>query len=130
MSFKLGGFLFALILLSLQVLADPPVRRSAIYNCVFNEFHQEVTGLRVYESSLGNRKFFEVGVLVEEANVPKEVFYRVNLVSEYEGRVQTYGTGNLRVKINRVYPVEGKFRSFARLPAFNIHSQNWFCKDA
>ena len=119
--------LISLYLSSAHALAP---ERLARYDCAYMGDDSVVSGLTIYESQLGRRNFFEVGVHATLDGQEIERFRTVNLVSEYEGRVQTYGTGNFRVKVNRVYPVEGKFRAFARLPEFGMHSSDWTCKDA
>lgn len=117
------------LLLSFKAEAFATPQRLALYDCAYMADDSLVESLSVYDSRLGNRRFYEVGVRLSSAAGVDEVFRTVNLVNEYGGRVQTFGTGNFRVKINRVYPVEGKFRAFARLPDYDMHSEQWTCKD-
>lgn len=118
-----------LALLSLETQAFATPQRQRLYDCAYMADDSVVESLSVYDSQLGNRKFYEVGVRIVKATEAYEVFRTVNLVNQYGGRVQTFGTGNFRVKINRVNPVEGKFRAFARLPDYDMHSEEWTCKD-
>ena len=53
----------------------------------------------------------------------------INLIKTHGARVLTFTTGNYRVKIDRAMPTEKKYKSFVRLPNFDIHSTRWFCKD-
>lgn len=120
MKLVLAGFI-----MNLALPAYSAVQRTPIYDCVYMGDDSVVESLSVYESKLGRNQFHEVGVRTHNT----ETFKKVNLVNTYEGRVQTFGTGNFRVKINRVFPIEGKYRTFARIPAYDMHSENWLCKD-
>lgn len=104
--------------------------RTALYDCAYMKDDSFVEGLTVYQSKLGSREFYEVEVRANVEGEYRETFKTVNLVSTYGGRVQTYGTGNFRVKIDRVFPTDGKFKAFARIPQYNMHSLDWTCKDA
>ena len=119
---------FCLTLLSSSVFAS--VQRTPLYDCAFMGDGSFVEGLTIYQSQQGRRYFYEVEVRASVDGEYRETSREVNLVSTYNGRVQTYGTGNFRVKVNRVYATDGKFRAFARLPEYDMHSQDWTCKDA
>lgn len=106
------------------------ISREALYDCAYMKDDSFVETLTVYHSTQGRREFHEVLVRANVAGEYRESFKRVNLVSTYEGRIQTFGTGNFRVKINRVFPQEGKYRTFVRIPQYDMHSSDWTCKDA
>ncbi len=133
---NLDGFMLRVILMTFATLgltasanALAP-QRTALYDCAYMNDDSFVEGLTIYHSVLGRREFYEVMVRASVDGDYRETFKTVNLVSTYEGRVQTYGTGNFRVKVNRVFPTEGKYKAFARIPQYDMHSQDWTCKDS
>ncbi len=90
----------------------------------------QVEELFIVKSKLGRNQYYEVEVPYKNFDDEKKTYWKkLNLIETYEGRVLTFTTGNVRVKINRVFPEEKKYRSFVRLPNFDIHSQDWKCKD-
>lgn len=84
--------------------------------------------LFIVESQLGSNTFYEVEVPYNDGEV-KTFFRKLNLIRSHRAKVLTFTTGNYRVKIDRALPFEKKFKSFVRLPNFDIHSSEWFCKD-
>lgn len=118
----------AFLLLSLNTHSQLTPERTQLYHCAPKTPHPFVEGTRVYESSFGSRSFYEIEVLVLDRGVRSSYFKKVHLNSTYEGRILTFGTGNFRVKIDHVFPTRGKFKAFARIPRYNIHSQDWSCK--
>ena len=105
-------------------------KREALYSCVNYDTSSEVYGAKIYASSFGQRKFYEIEVLYLDDYKEASLFKKVNLISKYGNRVQSYTTGNYRIKIDRVRADEdGHFWTFARIPDFDVHSQDWSCKD-
>lgn len=126
------SILFTLTLLMLSsTYADKGLspKRTRIFHC--RNFGQinEVEQLYIVEAKKGSNTFYEVEVPYKQLDEKKVFFRKLNLISTYEGRVLTFTTGNYRVKIDRALPVEKKYKSFVRLPKFDIHSTEWFCKD-
>lgn len=124
-----GSALLGLFFISSSLFALGP-DREALYDCAYMKTDSFVESLTVYHSTLGRREFYEVLVRARVGRDYREKFKSVHLVSTYDGRIQTFGTGNFRVKINRVFPEEGKYRTFVRIPEYDMHSSDWTCKDA
>jgi len=103
-------------------------KRTRLFHCRNFGPAELVEELYIVESVLGRNTFYEVEVPYYQDG--ERVFYRkLNLIEKYNGRVLLFTTGNYRVKIDRVFPVDMKYKTFVRLPNFDIHSTNWFCKD-
>lgn len=105
------------------------IDRERIFHCMNFGNYERVEELFIVESKLGRNEFFEVEVPYI-FNGEEETFYKkLNLIEKYQGRVLLFTTGNYRVKIDRVFPDNGKYKSFVRLPNFEVHSLDWYCKD-
>lgn len=104
-------------------------KRKRLFHCRNFGNPEEVEELFIVESTLGRNQYYEVEVPYRILNQEKTFFRKLNFISKYEGRVLLYTTGNYRVKIDRAIPVEKKYKSFVRLPKFDVHSTDWFCKD-
>lgn len=104
-------------------------QRERLFHCVNFGEPELAEELFIVESRLGRTTFFEVEVPYLDGNEEKTFFRKLNLISKYDGRVLLYTTGNYRVKIDRVFPIEKKYKAFVRLPYFDVHSLDWFCKD-
>lgn len=124
---------FAILVLSMlctfSVSAQMQPKREPIYHCLYQGMeHTNIEAVYVIRSNFGKNVFYEL--FVEAVLDGQEVFSykKVPLLETYGGRIATYGTGNIRVKIDHVFPVEGKFRSFVRIPEYGMHSNEWFCK--
>lgn len=103
-------------------------KRTRLFHCRNFGAPELVEELYIVESVLGRNTFYEVEVPYFQDE--ERVFYRsLNLISKYDGRVLLFTTGNYRVRIDRAIPVELKYKTFVRLPNFDIHSTEWFCKD-
>lgn len=122
-------FFTLIFFLSTQAYAELTPKREAIYHCMYDLNDSDIESLFVMKSKLGTNSFYEVQVNAFVDGSRKTTYRKVNLVETYGGRVLTFGTGNFRVKINKVYPVDGHYRSFARIPEYDMHSEAWFCKD-
>lgn len=103
--------------------------RNRIFHCMNFAQVAEIEELFIVETTKGRNTFYEVEVPYVELGQEKTFYRKLNLLRTYGGRVLTYTTGNYRVKIDRAIPRDGKYKSFVRLPKFDIHSTEWFCKD-
>jgi hypothetical protein len=127
------SFTILLFLLSYCPLAmaseQDSFARKRLFHCRNFGPNEEVEELFIVRVQKGSRTTYEVEVPYGPLN-EKKIFTRsLNLISKYDGRVLLYTTGNYRVKIDRVFPVEKKYKTFVRLPKFDVHSTQWFCKD-
>lgn len=105
-------------------------KRERLFHCMNFGKIKNVEELYVVKSRLGSNIFYEVEVPYKTfENQAKTYFKKLILTEKYGGRILTYSTGNTRVKIDRAIPVEKKYKSFVRLPKFDIHSKEWKCKD-
>jgi succinate dehydrogenase flavin-adding protein (antitoxin of CptAB toxin-antitoxin module) len=121
--------LLLVLVFAAESFAQLSPKREPIFHCMYEFEDTDIESIFVVKSKLGSNSFYEVQVNASINGERKTTYRKVNLVETYEGRVLTYGTGNFRVKINKVFPVEGKYRSFARIPEYGMHSEAWFCKD-
>lgn len=103
--------------------------REVLFDCIHLDQYSPVWGLQVVEVTRGRRVTFEVDIEHKVQGEYKIFSRKVNLVETYGGRILTFGTGNTRVKIDRTQPISnGRFKTFARLPQFEIHAKDWECK--
>lgn len=125
--------IFALLfctLLTFSLQAEEKAKRERIFHCMDFGRVIHVKELYIVETKKGSKTYFEVEVPYKGIDQVEKTFYRkLNLISKYEGRVLEFTTGNYRVKIDRALPMEKKYKAFVRLPRFDIHSTQWFCKD-
>lgn len=125
-------FLFLLFSTPLHAKDDEGLnpKRQRLFHCMNFGKVKNVEELYVVRSQLGSNVFYEVEVPYKTLeNKSKTYFKKLILTEKYGGRILTYSTGNTRVKIDRAIPVEKKYKSFVRLPKFDIHSLEWKCKD-
>lgn len=119
-----------LALVSFGAFAQLTPKREALYQCMYQGSEAtEIESVYVLSSRFGSNHFYELRVDAVVNGEEKITYKKVNLIEKYEGRVATYGTGNTRVRIDHVFPVEGKFKSFVRVPEYGMHSLEWLCKD-
>jgi hypothetical protein len=121
-------YIFLIFCTIFSAHAQMTPQRKEIYHCAPNQAHPEVEGTRIYQSNFGQNKFHEIEVLILKDGMRSSYFKKVHLNSTYGGRILTFGTGNFRVRIDHVYPSRGKFKTFSRIPRYNIHSKQWSCK--
>lgn len=122
--------LFLLILSSYSLAANEiSSSRKRLFHCRNFGPELEVEELFISEVTKGSRTHYEVEVPYNIQQKQKIFTRRLNLISKYDGRVLLFTTGNYRVKVDRALPVEKKYKSFVRLPRFDVHSTEWFCKD-
>ncbi len=120
---------FCILVALISISSAQNLKRERIFHCLnFGEI-ELAEELFITETTRGSRTTFEVEVPYREAGLDKTFFRRLNLISKYDGRVLLFTTGNYRVKIDRVFPEEEKYKAFVRLPRFDVHSKDWFCKD-
>jgi len=117
-------------LISYASLAGITPNRESLYNCVNYDNSKEVEGATIYKSNYGSSKeFYEIEVKTLKYGRQSSYFKKVNLVSKYDGKIQSYTTGSFRIKIDKVRKgIDGNFWAFARLPKHEIHSMDWSCK--
>ncbi len=119
-----------ILLLSTTSFAGLNPKRERLFHCKNFARVIKIEELFIVESRLGSNTFYEVEVPYNDIDGKNLTFFRkLNLIKKYEGRILTFTTGNYRVKIDRAFPIEKKYKSFVRLPKFDIHSTEWFCKD-
>ncbi len=125
--------LLTLLTLSLiqSAYAGLKPNRKALYRCVSLNHNSPVDDAFIFESKLGSKNIFhEIKVNTLKDGRIHSYFKKVNLLSKYDGKVQTYTTGNFRIRVDKVMPAkDGNYSAFARIPSHDIHSKNWSCKD-
>ena len=105
-------------------------KRQRLFECRNFGSRSTVNELYIVEATLGKKTTYEVEVPYYSQLGEQETYTRkLNLIEKYNGKVLLFTTGNYRVKIDRAIPVEMKYKTFVRLPYFDIHSTQWFCKD-
>ncbi|WP_372651755.1 hypothetical protein [Halobacteriovorax sp.] len=105
--------------------------RKALYRCVSLNHNSPVDDAYILQSRFGNKRVFhEIKINTLKDGRINSYFKKVNLLSKYDGKVQTYTTGNFRIRIDKVMQAsDGNYSAFARIPSHDIHSKNWSCKD-
>ncbi len=103
--------------------------REYLFECRNFGPREEVNELFIVESTLGRRTYYEVEVPYISNGEEKVFSRKLNLISKYDGKVLLFTTGNYRVKVDRAMPDHMRYKTFVRLPNFDIHSTHWFCKD-
>ena len=100
-----------------------------LFDCIHTKENSNVWGLKIMQMTKGRRTSYRLDVeYIKDGNF-QMTSKVVPLNESYGGRILTYGTGNVRVKIDRAMPLAfEKFKGFARLPDFDIHSHDWICK--
>ena len=104
-------------------------QRERLFHCLNFGPREHIEELFIVKSSYGQKVFYEVEVPFIPNDHDSVFFRRLNLIEKYRGRVLLFTTGNYRVEIDRVFPQEGKYEAFVRLPRFEVHSRQWMCKD-
>lgn len=119
------------LLFSSTVFAGLRVKRTPIYVCMDMNDEIKVNMVFVYKSKIGATDFFELEIIPNKFYFPnaKSKFERVTLTTKYDGNIETYARGTLRMKIHKALPTEQKYRASAYIPQFQIHHSNWTCKD-
>lgn len=121
---------FTFVLIFISIFFSPlSFTREILFDCINLDESSTVWGLQVMEVTRGRRVTFEIDVQHKVQGEYRIFSRKVNLVENYGGRILTFGTGNTRVKVDRAIPIStGRFKSFVRLPDFEIHSKDWECK--
>lgn len=123
---KLIHFSFSLSLITWSTFANYSER---IFHCHNFGTNESVDELYIVESKKGRVISYEVEVPYQLSGESLKFTKKLNFIPKYEGRVLQFTTGNYRVIIDTVFPVEKKYKTFVRLPFFDVHSTDWFCKD-
>lgn len=122
-----------LVLMATSSHAKLKPKRTQLYHCVNYDTNSHVTDAIIYESKFGNNHpFYEIEVFVDNLNQDKEFSYikKVNYLSKYNQKIETFTTGNFRIKLDHVRPgIDGQIWAFARIPEYQVHSFDWSCKD-
>lgn len=128
LSISIAAF-FLLFVTSAFASQENNLSRKRLFHCRNFGEKEEVEELFIAQITKGTRTYYEVEVPYRQSNEIKTFTRKLNLIPKYEGRVLLYTTGNYRVKVDKVFPVEKKYKAFVRLPRFNVHSTEWRCKD-
>lgn len=106
-------------------------KEEVLFDCIHTKVDSNVWGVKVMNVIKGNRQFYRLDIEHYKDGQFLITPKAAHLVETYGGRVLTFGTGNTRVKVDRAVPLAfEKFKAFARLADFNVHSKDWICKGA
>lgn len=100
-----------------------------LFDCVHTKQDSNVWAVKVKEIKKGSRQTYRLDIEHKKGDQFLTTSKSAHLNETYGGRILTFGTGNTRVKIDRAIPLSyEKFKAFARLADFEIHSHDWICK--
>jgi hypothetical protein len=119
--------IFLTFIVSLFTLAAPV--KEKLYECANMVDSSKVDRVFILSYKRGTRVYYELNARYFIEGIEYTLAKRLTLTTKYDGNIEQYSRGSIRVKIDKARSNESKYSAFVRIPQLGIHSADWTCKD-